>query len=122
MKNICANCGAQTHKMPCHNCGCNNGRVNTADEATANDVLKHLRRLGKHSASDFSKLHSISGPRLRKLVRQLREEGIPVLSDRRGYWLSVDPAEINAFCRRSEQRAAAILRWCGRLRQGGAWK
>lgn len=48
-------------------------------------------------------------PRIRKHIRELRLQGVPILSDTRGYWLSHDREEIEEFSDRLAHRATAIL-------------
>lgn len=58
--------------------------------------------------------HRINDTRLiRRLVTELRSEGMPIMSDcssSGGYWVAASASEVNAFCNKDKSRALAILR------------
>jgi hypothetical protein len=54
---------------------------------------------------------------LRKLVTEMRSDGMPVLSDGAGYWLSASSSELNQYCERSKKRALSMLARCSRMKK-----
>ena len=54
---------------------------------------------------------------LRRFVTEMRAEGMPVLSDGAGYWLSASASELNGYCDRSKKRALAMLARVSRMKK-----
>lgn len=62
--------------------------------------------------------HRINDTRaLRKLITDMRRDGMPVLSDGGGYWLGASSSEINAYCERAKKRALAMLARISRMKK-----
>lgn len=61
--------------------------------------------------------HRINDTRqLRKLITELRTEGMPILSDRNGYWIAASASEINVFCQAGKRKALALLARISRMK------
>lgn len=72
------------------------------------DILQYIPH-GKENAisrNELSRLLKLPDRQVRKLIEQKRQRGIPILSSSRekGYWLSEDISEIQAFLKESENR------------------
>jgi hypothetical protein len=57
--------------------------------------------------------------RLRQLLRRLRRAGKHICSSKKGYWLGLTPAEIEATARKLESRGLSSLGQAARLRRIG---
>ena len=55
------------------------------------------------SGSDLERALRISGTDLRKLVNQLRRKGIPIASDRQGYFYAATAGEVYTTIRQLQQ-------------------
>ncbi len=90
------------------------------------------RHVGAHNACDMARLYEqvFNRPwnnkindtrRLRRLVTQLRDEGVAICastsSTRGGYYLAATPGELNSFLDRSRRRALKILGREARMRR-----
>lgn len=60
------------------------------------------------SGSDLERALSISGTDLRKLVNRLRRRGIPIASDRQGYFYAVTAGEVYTTIRQLRQMASGL--------------
>lgn len=54
---------------------------------------------------------------LRYLITELRNDGVPICSDRHGYWLASAGSELDDYCRRVRTQALKKLRQEARLRK-----
>ena len=62
--------------------------------------------------------HRINDTRmLRKFITEMRADGMPVLSDGAGYWLSASSSELNQYCDKTKRRALGMLARCSRMKK-----
>ncbi len=71
----------------------------------------------KHRAggAELERVLNISGTDLRKLVNRLRRRGVPIGSDRNGYFYAVTAGEVYSTIRQLKQMAAGLEKAIGGL-------
>ncbi len=62
------------------------------------------------SGSELETVLGVSGTDLRKLVNRLRQQGVPIASDRRGYFYAVTAGEVYSTIRQLRQMAEGLER------------
>lgn len=74
------------------------------------DYLKEtcLGRTHRVSGAELERALHLSGTDLRKLVNRLRRKGIPIASDRQGYFYAATAGEVYATIRQLRQMAAGL--------------
>jgi hypothetical protein len=98
------------------------------DEARARLLAELSRHVGDGEAIGMGELfqavfqtpwrNRINDTRaLRAIVTELREDGVAICSDDRGYWLAAAGAELEDYCRRLRASALRKLRQEARLRR-----
>ncbi len=104
--------------------------MTTAETAAARQRLYALmlRHVGPDSKVGMGELyeqvfekpwrHRINDTRqLRRLITDMREDGMPVLSNTDGYWIAASSSELNDWCEKDKARALAILARIARIRK-----
>jgi len=62
--------------------------------------------------------HRINDTRnLRKLITEMRNDGMPICSDGRGYWNAASSSELNDYFERNKKRAITILAQVSRMKK-----
>ena len=70
------------------------------------------------SVFDKQYSHRINDTRmLRRFITEMRADGMPVLSDGAGYWLSASSSELNQYCDRHKRRALSMLARCSCMKR-----
>ncbi len=60
------------------------------------------------SGGELERVLNLSGTDLRKLVNRLRRRGVPIASDRSGYFYAVNAGEVYSTIRQLRQMAAGL--------------
>ncbi len=60
------------------------------------------------SGGELERVLNLSGTDLRKLVNRLRRRGVPIASDRSGYFYAVTAGEVYSTIRQLRQMAAGL--------------
>ena len=60
------------------------------------------------SSAELERVLNISGTELRKLVNRLRRKGVPIASDRQGYFYAATAGEVYTTIRQLRQMAAGL--------------
>lgn len=68
-------------------------------------------RADAKSAIDIARELDITPRRLHAMIREMRKDGIPIVSDRggKGYWIATDPHDIRMWARQSKSSAFDML-------------
>lgn len=75
---------------------------------TGEDNAIHLHELAM-------KLHSAQSS-TKNMIRQARQQGLPILSSKKGYWLSDDPKDKERFIAMMEMQALSRFKSTKRMR------
>lgn len=74
------------------------------------DAFPHNKEFRKTATELLEPLDRNYTPEVRHIVNVLRSEGIPICSDRHGYWISDNPTEILKTVHSLENRMVAIAK------------
>ncbi len=69
----------------------------------------HTGRTRQITGAELGKRLSLSDTELRKRVNRLRQKGVPVCSDRSGYFYAANAAEIYATIRQLERMVGGLM-------------
>lgn len=81
-------------------------RIEGRPRTTQQEIAQRIE-VGRHERHEKGLRTNSSKRKVRQIISDLRQDGHAILSDRKGYWISEDQAEIDQFLDQFEARAKA---------------